>query len=1103
MRTHSFRLAFLGILVLASDRAVALAAEGPPAGRDSAFTVQFRVTETGAPLSGSLDVRASLFGSAAGTDQVGTTLQLNEVQAAQGFASVRLDFGEVFDQRRFLELALRSPSDATNTGSFTVLSPRIELTPSPEALSAHDAAALAAPAVITADDAGLATLTVENTAAGGTGMQVIGHLKVGEPAASESAGGRSTRGVQNAFEVDGVTGNVLSLGSVQANTLGIAADGLIQGSLEVGSKLDAFGNATVYLDLEVGDDLTVADEATIGGGLDVASGTLVVNPFSNEVRTSMDLFVGRDAHVTGSYFDSANSRGTADQFLSSTGTGTQWRDLIVDTLDMKSFAITNIGSSGSSFGNNGDLTVNSDATIKGQFTAEQGATLGDSDTDATLVKGTLVLADGTGTVNASIDGTTGDMDLGSGAFTVNPLTKSLRFGDPASPVLTASDLIFSFVAVNGDFRVNAPSQSAFLVDAGTGDAFVRGKLEVDGAYIDSADSPGDSTKVLGSTGTGTKWVPALVPDDAGNVLIAGTATVQSGVSVGGAQPLQGANRALQLPFFVLGVPGETPWFYAGPTFTGIKVQSLVRFAVEGIGQVGSPTLLSLPDNAGGAGYTEFHRPVAVLSSPLAAQKAGGSLLTMASYPDRPAGPGYTEFGRPIYVDDQLFDALDRAGEVGQVLSSTAAGVKWIDCDCTGTGGSAIIAAEAADFNNPDPSRSAVSAINTTPNSSQPTVKVESTFDPSVPGVPEELPYGEPFSVEVKEAIVFTSAARVEQVEMGDVELPAAVRARNQVGGSAGHFSQNAPASGTPVPSVPAFKIEANMPSNTEPSLSVRNKGYGAVGHFVRALAFSPMPPPVERPVVLIEREGFGIDGSPTLQVVGGSTAVDIQGGLTSLNIVHGGGTGMALNVEVPPGGRIGDMHCNIAAPGLIVKNDGGTGVQVLGPSPTALALDVNGLTLTNLLAAGNAQIGNVFINAPTAECIAEGGRLVVNGGITVCGAGSVIAPSIVQTDVSGPDYVFEPDYPLMPLSDLREFLAREKHLPNVPSAARVEEDEGLNLGEFQMRLLEKIEELTLYTLQQEDRLGQLQAENEQLRARMDRLESMLTGRVRSAAEVEP
>jgi hypothetical protein len=62
----------------------------------------------------------------------------------------------------------------------------------------------------------------------------------------------------------------------------------------------------------------------------------------------------------------------------------------------------------------------------------------------------------------------------------------------------------------------------------------------------------------------------------------------------------------------------------------------------------------------------------------------------------------------------------------------------------------------------------------------------------------------------------------------------------------------------------------------------------------------------------------------------------------------------------------------------------------------------------------------------------------------------------------------------MQFDELEKFIAREKHLPNIPSAAEIK-DKGLNLSEFQMKLLEKIEELTLYTMQQAKTIRKSQA----------------------------
>ena len=68
-----------------------------------------------------------------------------------------------------------------------------------------------------------------------------------------------------------------------------------------------------------------------------------------------------------------------------------------------------------------------------------------------------------------------------------------------------------------------------------------------------------------------------------------------------------------------------------------------------------------------------------------------------------------------------------------------------------------------------------------------------------------------------------------------------------------------------------------------------------------------------------------------------------------------------------------------------------------------------------------------------------------------------------------PDYVFEDDYPLMPLDELRSFIDENGHLPGIPSADEV--NAGVHdLAGSDMAHLRKIEELTLYTLRQEERL---------------------------------
>lgn len=77
------------------------------------------------------------------------------------------------------------------------------------------------------------------------------------------------------------------------------------------------------------------------------------------------------------------------------------------------------------------------------------------------------------------------------------------------------------------------------------------------------------------------------------------------------------------------------------------------------------------------------------------------------------------------------------------------------------------------------------------------------------------------------------------------------------------------------------------------------------------------------------------------------------------------------------------------------------------------------------------------------------------------------------TTLDVPDYVFADDYELRSLEEVKTFIDAKSHLPDVPSAAEVNAG-GLNITEMQLTLLRKIEELTLYTLEQHETIQELQ-----------------------------
>lgn len=82
----------------------------------------------------------------------------------------------------------------------------------------------------------------------------------------------------------------------------------------------------------------------------------------------------------------------------------------------------------------------------------------------------------------------------------------------------------------------------------------------------------------------------------------------------------------------------------------------------------------------------------------------------------------------------------------------------------------------------------------------------------------------------------------------------------------------------------------------------------------------------------------------------------------------------------------------------------------------------------------------------------------------------------VDLSVPAPDYVFKDDYQLLSLSEIQDHINTHGHLPNIPSAKEMETD-GVELGRMEMKLLEKIEELTLYILAQEKRINALEEQN--------------------------
>jgi hypothetical protein len=106
------------------------------------------------------------------------------------------------------------------------------------------------------------------------------------------------------------------------------------------------------------------------------------------------------------------------------------------------------------------------------------------------------------------------------------------------------------------------------------------------------------------------------------------------------------------------------------------------------------------------------------------------------------------------------------------------------------------------------------------------------------------------------------------------------------------------------------------------------------------------------------------------------------------------------------------------------------------------------------------NFGNIGIGTETPDA-----KLAVNG---------LIHTKEVKVDLIGwPDYVFKPNYNLLPLKEVENQIKATGHLPNVPNAKTVETD-GLKLGEMNKILMEKVEELTLYIIQLNKKVEKLE-----------------------------
>ncbi len=195
---------------------------------------------------------------------------------------------------------------------------------------------------------------------------------------------------------------------------------------------------------------------------------------------------------------------------------------------------------------------------------------------------------------------------------------------------------------------------------------------------------------------------------------------------------------------------------------------------------------------------------------------------------------------------------------------------------------------------------------------------------------------------------------------------------------------------------------------------------------------------------------------------------------------------------VPAAIQINDLIGGLAMRGHTGSGFGPTTVSIDARAEENFTATANGTRLvfqttangsttptTRIVVRQNGRVG-VGTTSPTELLHVNGGNILVSGGSFIDDG----------TTLNVPDYVFEPHYNLMPIDQLANYVEQNKHLPNVPSQDQIKSG-GLNMSQFQMRLLEKVEELTLYTVDQHTQISSLSKENQELKDRLAALEAAL------------
>jgi hypothetical protein len=258
---------------------------------------------------------------------------------------------------------------------------------------------------------------------------------------------------------------------------------------------------------------------------------------------------------------------------------------------------------------------------------------------------------------------------------------------------------------------------------------------------------------------------------------------------------------------------------------------------------------------------------------------------------------------------------------------------------------------------------------------------------------------------------------------------------------------------------PAITSALSLPSSNRNELSVRLTNITSSHPLLASDFLNTYPANIKETNTLIEnnsfyvgvKAGFG-EQNPTANLhVKGSAIIDIPSGTSNANDLFYSkdiSTGQMKLVPAPSGsgGSVSLPSTQIAF---------GTGSAITGNSNLTYDGSTFAINAAGIASANYSQY-----------------KLAVNGN-------AIFTRVKVRESTSWPDYVFEQTYKLPSLKLVEAFIKQHKHLPEVPSAEEVKK-EGIDLGDNQAVLLKKIEELTLYIIDQNKKIEKLEEKVEKL-----------------------